>query len=185
MPRVTWLRVLHRGRWQLVVPGVSTVLLSRKSLERIKLSRRFFSSLGATRMSLYRKYDWSCGWLMLLLARLINRQVVVFRSFSRRSPWLFYCLCDRFRRAVKKVVCVMRRITTVVAMVARCRADSVHVLTKDSAVTGALLFQCCSCLFWQCLFGCSNGRRSAIRRFWWAAFNGNSDRIMVVVVVGW
>ena len=30
----------------------------------------------------------------------------------------------------------MRRITTVVAMVARFRVDSVHVLTKDSAVTG-------------------------------------------------
>ena len=33
----------------------------------------------------------------------------------------------------------MRRMTTVVAMVARCRVDSVHVLTKDSAVTGAQL----------------------------------------------
>ena len=29
----------------------------------------------------------------------------------------------------------MRRITTVVAMVARCRVYSIHVLTKDSAVT--------------------------------------------------
>ena len=28
----------------------------------------------------------------------------------------------------------MRRMTTVVAMVDRCRVDSVHVLTKDSAV---------------------------------------------------
>ena len=41
--------------------------------------------------------------------------------------------------------------------------DSVHVLTKDSVVTGAQLCQYCSCLPWQCLFSCSNGRRSAIR----------------------
>ena len=34
---------------------------------------------------------------------------------------------------------VMRRMTTVVVMVVRCRIDSVHVLTTDSAVTGALL----------------------------------------------
>ena len=35
----------------------------------------------------------------------------------------------------------MRRLTTVVAMVVRCRVDSIHVLTKDSAVTGAQLCQ--------------------------------------------
>ena len=35
----------------------------------------------------------------------------------------------------------MRRMTTVEAMVARCRDDSVQVLTKDSAVTGAQLCQ--------------------------------------------
>ena len=31
----------------------------------------------------------------------------------------------------------MRRMTSVMAMVARCRVDSVHILTKDLAVTGA------------------------------------------------
>ena len=38
--------------------------------------------------------------------------------------------------AVEKVVGVMRRMTTDVAMVVLCRVDSLHVLTKDSAVTG-------------------------------------------------
>ena len=47
----------------------------------------------------------------------------------------------------------MRRMTTVVAMVAHCRVDAVYVLTKDSAVTGAQLCQHSSCLPWQCLFG--------------------------------
>ena len=69
----------------------------------------------------------------------------------------------------------MRRLTTVVEIVARCRADSIHVLTKDSDVTGAQLCQNSSCLPSQCLFGCSNGRRSAIKQFsmavqtayWW------------------
>ena len=32
----------------------------------------------------------------------------------------------------------MRRMTTVLAMVARCRVDSLHVLTKDSAMTGSI-----------------------------------------------
>ena len=50
----------------------------------------------------------------------------------------------------------MRRMTTAVAMVARFRVDSVHVLTKDSAVTGVQSCQYGSCLPWQCLFGCSN-----------------------------
>ena len=59
----------------------------------------------------------------------------------------------------------MRRMTTVVAMAARCRVDSILVLTKDAAVTGAQLCQYSSCLHWQCLFGCSNGRRSAIKPF--------------------
>ena len=36
---------------------------------------------------------------------------------------------------------VMRRMTTVVAMVERCRVDSVDALTKDTAVTGAQLCQ--------------------------------------------
>ena len=36
--------------------------------------------------------------------------------------------------------------STVVAMVATCLIDSVHVLTKDSAVTGAQMCQYSSCL---------------------------------------
>ena len=59
----------------------------------------------------------------------------------------------------------MIQITTVVAMVARSWVDSVYVLTKDSAVTGAQFCQYSSCLPWQCLFGCSNGRPSAIKQF--------------------
>ena len=60
----------------------------------------------------------------------------------------------------------MRRMTTFVAMAVRCRVDSLHVLTSDSAVTGAQLCQNRSCLPWQCLFGCSNGKRSAIKQFY-------------------
>ena len=59
----------------------------------------------------------------------------------------------------------MRRLTIVVAMVARCLVDSIHVLTKDSALTGAQLCQYSSCHPRQCLFGCSNGRRSTIKEF--------------------
>ena len=102
--------------------------------------------------------------LLLLLARLINRQVDVFRVFGRRSPLRFYCQCGRLRMAVEKVVGVMRRMIAVVAMVARCQVDSLHVPTMHSAVIGAQLCQY-SCLPWQCLFGCSNGRRSAIKKF--------------------
>ena len=45
----------------------------------------------------------------------------------------------------------MRRMTTVVAMVAHCQVNSVHVLSKDSAVTGGscasivLVFLGCAC----------------------------------------
>ena len=59
----------------------------------------------------------------------------------------------------------MRQITTVVAMVARHLVDSIHVLTKDTAVTGVQLCQYSSCLPWQCLLGCSSGRRSDIMQF--------------------
>ena len=59
----------------------------------------------------------------------------------------------------------MRRLTTVVAMVACCRVDSIHVLSNDSAVAGAQLCLNSSCPPWQCLFGCSNWRRSAIKQF--------------------
>ena len=59
----------------------------------------------------------------------------------------------------------MRRLTTVVAMVARCRDDSIHVVIKDSAVTCAQLGQNSFCLPWQCLFGCRNGQRSVIKQF--------------------
>ena len=40
----------------------------------------------------------------------------------------------------------MRRMTTDVAMVARCQVASLRVLTKYSSVTGAQLCQYCSCL---------------------------------------
>ena len=59
----------------------------------------------------------------------------------------------------------MRRMTTVVAIVARCRVDSLHVLTKDSAMTGAQMCQYCSSLPRQCLFGSGNGLRSTIKQF--------------------
>ena len=68
---------------------------------------------------------------------------------------------------------------TVVAMVTRCRADYVHVVTKDSAVTGVQLFQHSSCLPCQYLLGCGNWRRSAIKQFLLLAFNCSSDRILL------
>ena len=43
----------------------------------------------------------------------------------------------------------MRRMTAVVALVVRCQVYSLHVLTKDSAVTGALMCQYSSSLPWQ------------------------------------
>ena len=43
---------------------------------------------------------------------------------------------------------VIRRMATVVAMVVHCRVDSIHVLTKDLAMTGAQLCQYCSSLPW-------------------------------------
>ena len=73
--------------------------------------------------------------LLLLFARLNNRQVQIFRIFGRRCPWRFHCQCGRHRRAVEKVVVVMRRMTADVETVARCRVYYIHVLTKDSAVT--------------------------------------------------
>ena len=69
------------------------------------------------------------------------------------------------KKVDKKVVGVMRRMTTVMVMVVHCRVDFLHVLTKDSAVTGAQLCKYSSCLPLKCLFGCSNGRRSAIEQF--------------------
>ena len=69
-------------------------------------------------------------------------------GFGQRCPYRFYCQCGGFRTTVEKVMGIMRRLTTVVAMVARCRVDYVHVLTKDSAVTGAQLYQNSSCLPW-------------------------------------
>ena len=60
---------------------------------------------------------------------------------------------SRLRRAVEKKEGVMRRMTSVVTMVARCRIDYDHVLTKNSAVIGAQLCQYSSCLPWQCIFG--------------------------------
>ena len=68
---------------------------------------------------------------------------------------------------------------TVVVMAARCRVYSINILTKDSVVCCAQLWQYCSCHPWQCLFGCNNGRRTAIGQLCSAAFNGSSDRILV------
>ena len=80
-------------------------------------------------------------------------------GFGRRSPLRLDCQSGRLRRADEKVAGVMRRLSTVVAVVATCRVDSINILTK------ALLCQNSSCLPWQCLFGCSNERRSAIKQF--------------------
>ena len=49
----------------------------------------------------------------------------------------------------------MRRMTAVVAMAAHSRVYSIHVLTKDSAVSGGQLCQYSSCLPWQCLLAVS------------------------------
>ena len=116
---------------------------------------------------------------MLLLARLNNQIVEVFRGFGRRSPYRFYCQYGRLQMAVEKLVGVMRRLTTIVAIIARCRVYSIHVLTMYSAVTCAQLCQYSSYLPWQCLYRCGDGRRSAIKQLWWTAFNGSSDRILV------
>ena len=59
----------------------------------------------------------------------------------------------------------MRRMTTVVAMVARCRVDSVNAMTEDTTVTNEQLCQYSSCFPWQRLCGCSNGRGSDIKQF--------------------
>ena len=56
--------------------------------------------------------------LLLLLDRLTNHLVKVFRSIGRRSPLRFYCHSCRRRRAVVKVVGVVRLMKAVVAMVA-------------------------------------------------------------------
>ena len=86
--------------------------------------------------------------------------VVVAVSSSQQSPSIGV---SRFRQALsiaiplsvwsaskgsQKMVGVMWRMTAVVAIVARCRVYSIHVLTKDMAVTGAQLCQCSSCLPW-------------------------------------
>ena len=59
----------------------------------------------------------------------------------------------------------MRRMTTDVTMVARCRVDSVHVLTKNSVATYANLCQHSSCLPWQCQFGCEIGGNRPLSSF--------------------
>ena len=78
---------------------------------------------------------------LLLLARLINLLIDMLRGFVRRISKRFYCQCGRLRREVEKVVCVMSRLTTVVAMVECSLIDSINVLTMDSAMTGAQLCQ--------------------------------------------
>ena len=74
------------------------------------------------------------------------------------------CYSYQVKKQVYQCAGVMRRMTTVVAMVVRCRVDSAYVLTKDSALTGSQLCQHSSCLPWQCLFRCSNGQQSAIKQ---------------------
>ena len=69
--------------------------------------------------------------LLLLLARLINRKFEMFRGFGWRSPYRFFCQCGRLRRAVEKEVGVMKGVTTVVAIFARSRFDSHHVLPRS------------------------------------------------------
>ena len=76
-----------------------------------------------------------------MLARLINRQVEVFAVSVGAVNHDSTVSVVGFRRAEEKVMGVMRRMTTDMAMVARCRVDSFHVLTKDSTVTGAQLCQ--------------------------------------------
>ena len=100
--------------------------------------------------------------ILLLLARLFNRQVEVFVVTVGAVHNDSTVSVVGFEGSLK-VVGVMRRLTTVVAMVACCRVDSIHVMTKDLAVTGVQLCQNSSYLPWQCLFGCSNGRWSAIK----------------------
>ena len=58
----------------------------------------------------------------------------------------------------------MRLLTTVMVMAARCRVNSVHVLSMNSAVTNAQLCWYCLCLRCQNL-DCSNGRRSSIKQY--------------------
>ena len=77
------------------------------------------------------------------------------------SVGVVHCQCGRLGRAVEKVEGVMRQMTTVVAMVARCRVYSVNVLTNNWALNGAQMCQHGPCFPWQCLFCCSNGRRKA------------------------
>ena len=100
--------------------------------------------------------------LLLLLARLTNHKVEVFRS--AQSITILLSVWSALNGS-RKVVSVMRQMSTVMEMVVRCRVDSLYALIKDSAVTGAQFHQYSSCLPWQCLFGCSNVRRSAIKLF--------------------
>ena len=69
--------------------------------------------------------------------------------------------CEGLQRAVKSIVNVVRRKTTIVVIVAQCRDDSVYVLTNDLAVAQL----CQYILHWRFLFGCSNGHRSANKQF--------------------
>ena len=71
------------------------------------------------------------------------RQVDLFRS--AQSMAILLSVWSALKGS-QKVVGVMRRIIAVVAMVARCRVNSFHVLTKASAVTGVQLCQYSSCL---------------------------------------
>ena len=59
----------------------------------------------------------------------------------------------------------MRRLITVVAMVAHCQVDTLHVLTKDSAVTCAQLCQYSICYPWKCLFAVAMGGGRSLSSF--------------------
>ena len=83
-------------------------------------------------------------WVRISSIESINHQVEVFRGSCRRSPWRFYCQSSQLRRAAERIVGVMRRMTTVLTMAARCRVDSFHVLIKDSPVT---VLSCASIVF--------------------------------------
>ena len=121
----------------------------------------------------------------MLLARLINCQVEVFRSAQSITILLSVWSALKGRQKGGGCYEVNDRICGNGCVLS---VDSVHVLTKDSAVTGAQLCQYSSCIPWQCLFGCSNGRRSVIKQFdellsmavltasWWMLLNGSSGR---------
>ena len=82
LPNYTTFQMRSSGRAELELVGLKGKALSRDATGRLRFDVN------------------AAGWL-LLLARLIKRQVVVFRGFGRRSPQRFYCQCGRLRSAVE------------------------------------------------------------------------------------